>query len=306
MISVVIETWNLDTGAVELDPLAHLLARLAPQVAATGAEVVITHSGIPGEARAALGRLLGHNICWVELPPEAGYYEHKNRGFDAASGDVVAFIDGDCDPAATWLAALVAPFAEGALVVAGATSYPGTLGSLANQIDFPYFDAAARRREIADAPATVRNFFANNVAFARALFAAHRYPELPMFHGQCQVLGLVLLDAHVAIRFAPDARVTHAWPDDIPGFFAVRLLRGADTVSLLPHVLARYAPRAVPIARRLGALPALAIFGARAATATWTAVRRGPLVRGLGFVAVATLLDAVGAVAAPAVYRHLA
>jgi glycosyltransferase involved in cell wall biosynthesis len=301
VISVVIESWNVDAAT---DPLARLLASLSNQVA--GAEVVVTHAGITAETRAALDHVLGQPIRWLELPTSAGYYDHKNRGFDASTGDIVAFIDGDCTPVDDWLAQLTAPFAHGGRVVAGATSYAGALATLANQIDFPYWDAHARRATIEDAPPTVRNFFANNVAFARDVFAAHHYPTIePMFHGQCQVLGLQLLAEHIAVRFAAGARVTHAWPDGLRDLLAVRLLRGADTVSLLPYVLRTYAPSTVPTIEKLGALPTLALFGARAVSATRTALRRGPLVRGLAFVALSTVLDAIGAIAHPAVHRYL-
>ncbi|HEU0035561.1 MAG TPA: glycosyltransferase family 2 protein [Kofleriaceae bacterium] len=303
MISVVIETWNL--GARVEQPLADVLSRLAPQLA--GAELIVTHAGLDPDVRARLDRISDAlaAIRWLDVG-DAGYYEHKNRGFDAATGDIVAFLDGDCTPVAGWLAAIAAPFATGARVVAGATSYPGPLAALANAIDFPYFDGRdARRVAIADAPPTVRNFFANNVAFAREVFAARRYPAIePMFHGQCQVLGLQLLADGIEVHFAPAARVSHAWPDGVAEHLEVRLLRGADTVSLLPYVLATYAPRTAAPARRLGALPVLGLFGVRAALATWSALRDGPRLAGLGLVAYMTILDAIGAAARPLVYRR--
>ena len=85
MISVVIESWNIDGDTAGLD---RLLGLLAAQVAAADAEVVVTHSAIAGESRAALDRRLGRAIRWVELPAGATYYDHKNRGFDASTGDV--------------------------------------------------------------------------------------------------------------------------------------------------------------------------------------------------------------------------
>jgi hypothetical protein len=298
-VSVMIESWNLgeDLGKVERG-LWDLVDRLAPQIAAADAEVAITHRGLGDRARTSIERTLERPITWVALPDGAGYYEHKNRGFDATTGDIVAFLDGDCAPSETWLASLIRPIARGeAMVAAGMTSYPGELAALANQIDFPYFERGTGR---------VRNFFANNVAFAREVFAQRRYPTIePMFHGQCQVLGLQLLVEHVAIRFAADARVTHAWPADLAEWLEVRLLKGADTVSLLPYVIATYAPAALPIARRLGRFPALAILGLRAITGTWSALRRGPRLKGLGLVAAVTVLDAIGAAAAPSVYRRI-
>jgi hypothetical protein len=306
-ISVVIESWNIDGDTAGL---SRLLAILAPQVAAADAEVVITHADIPGDARAALDDRLGRAIAWVELPASATYYDHKNRGFDASTGDVVAFVDGDCEPTAGWLAALVAPIARGASVVAGSTSYAGALAPLANELDFPYFDWDDKRRRFAATSerttSLVRNFFANNVAFARPAFASRRYPTIgQMFHGQCQVLALRFVEANIPIVFARDARVTHAWPGSLAEWLEVRLLRGADTTKLLPHVLGTYAPRARPTAEKLGPLPALAILGARALTGAWAALRRGPALRGLALVAGVTAVDAIGATAAPAVYRFL-
>jgi hypothetical protein len=303
VISVVIESWNI---AGDARILAEHLALLAPQVAAHGAQVVVTHAGISVADRDAVGANATSPILWVDLPADAGYYEHKNRGFDAATGDIVAFIDGDCAPEPAWLDAIVAPFAGGAQVVAGATSYAGALAALANELDFPYF-AAPTFRFGATCPRgapTVLNFFANNVAFARDVFAKRRYPTItPMFHGQCQVLALELGDAGISITFAREARVTHGWPGGLRQWLEVRLLRGADARQLLPHVLTRYAPATVPVVRALGPLPALAMLAMRAMTGTVSALRRGPRASALALVVVVTALDAVGAVAAPAVYR---
>jgi hypothetical protein len=294
MISVVIECWNI---AGSREGLARLLAKLAPQL--DEAELVITTGG-PIAAKDELETLAGRAITWVELSADAGYYEHKNQGFDASTGDIVAFIDGDCDPCPGWLAALVRPIVDGeAQVVAGSTGYAGKLAQLANRIDFPYFfDDRAR--------STVRNFFANNVAFAREVFAARRYPDLaPMFHGQCQVLGLRLQDDGIPIRLAEAARVIHAWPAGVTEWLEVRLLRGADLASLLPHVAAHRAPRVAPVIANLGPVPALAVLGLRAVDATYRALRRGPRMRGLALVAGVSLVDAVGVAARPLVYRAI-
>jgi len=287
-VSIVVETWNLDG---ELELLRRLLALLTPQLG--DAELVITHACIPPILRAELAGELA--ITWVELPLTAGYYEHKNRGFAAARGDLVAFIDGDCEPDPVWLRHLTSPIACGdARVVAGHTSYAGSLARIANRLDFPYF-AHDRTR------GTVRNFFANNVAFARDAFLG--YPAIPcMFHGQCQVLALQLLAADIAIHYADAARVIHAWPANARSWLEVRLLRGADTTSLLPHVVAHYAPRAAKLAT--GRLPALAVLATRAVTAIPHALRHGPRIRSLALVAAVSLVDAIGCIAAPAVYRQ--
>ncbi|MFT3698095.1 MAG: hypothetical protein QM831_33445 [Kofleriaceae bacterium] len=186
------------------------------------------------------------------------------------------------------------PITDGAKVVAGFTTYPGELAPLANELDFPVF----RHR-----PGTVRNFFANNVAFATGAFTG--YPELPMFHGQCQVLALQLLATHISIVHAPTARVTHAWPDSPRAWLEVRLLRGADTSSLLPHVLGHYVPRVARVTNKLGRAPALAVLAGRAITGSVKALRTHHRAKGLALVAGVTLLDGIGCAAAPLVYRYL-
>ena len=286
-VSVVVETWNLDG---ELEHLRRLLAALAPQLG--DAELVITHACIPALLRAELAG--DRAVTWVPVELTAGYYDHKNLGFAAARGDIVAFIDGDCDPDPRWLGELVAPIVRGAArVVAGHTSYAGKLAAIATRLDFPTF-AHDRAR------GTVRNFFANNVAFARTAFTG--YPDIPcMFHGQCQVLGLQLLAAGIAIHHAAAARVIHAWPANARSWLEVRLLRGADTATLLPYVVAHYAPRAPKLAS--GRVPALAVLAARAAGGIAHALLHRRRARSLALVAGVTVVDAIGCIAGPAVYR---
>jgi len=86
----------VESAAEVIEELAPLLAALALEL--DGVEVVVTHVG------ARLDTPLVHR--WVQLPADAGYYEHKNAGFAATTGDVVAFIDGDCIANAFWLRTL--------------------------------------------------------------------------------------------------------------------------------------------------------------------------------------------------------
>ncbi len=246
--------------------LAELLTRLGRQSFPLErlAELVVTHDGLPAEAIARLAVRAGRRLTPVELPPGSGYYEHKNRGFEATTGEVVAFTDGDCAPCPGWLEALTDPIVRGeARVVAGSTRYPsGPAALAATAMDFPI---VVNR----DAPVSLRHFFANNVAFAREVFAARRgYPEAPrMFHGQCQMLALALQRDGTIIRFAPGASIEHAWPEGAREKLKTRLLKGADARSLVPHLARAYAPRLGRPIAHLGPLPALALLGARAVRA---------------------------------------
>ena len=81
MISVVIESWNARDRTA---PLERLLCTLAPQLG--DAELVVTHAGVPERAR--LERAAGRAITWLALPAAATYHDHKNRGFDATTGEI--------------------------------------------------------------------------------------------------------------------------------------------------------------------------------------------------------------------------
>ncbi len=156
--------------------------------------------------------------------------------------DVVVFADSDCWPDAGWLDALVAPFdTEGAQVTAGRTTYrDGLLGAAATTIDFMYFT---------DGPRWTKNFYANNVAFARAAFEAHPFPAGPdLYRGNCQLLGMQLAEAGIRIRFVPAARTIHRFPDRLSELMKLRLLRGRDLVRIAAPIVERHTP--------LGAQPA--------------------------------------------------
>lgn len=302
--SLVVETWNLggarrDAAAVE-DGLAALLARLRRQTLPLTAlrDVVVTHDGLGAPARARLDEVAGRGVTWVEVEPGAGYYEHKNRGFDATRGEVVAFVDADCAPAPAWLERLTAPIAGGeARVVAGATVYPRGPAALAGTaLDFPVFPSPL-------APGAVRGFFANNVAFARATFAARRFPPAPgMFKGPCQLLALALQADGVVVLRAPGARVEHAWPGGLREHLAMRLRRGADARAFAPHLALAYAPRLAPLVELAGPLPGLALLAARACHAGGRLAAARPTPRaalaGAAVITAATAVDAVGVVAA--------
>jgi mycofactocin glycosyltransferase len=292
--SIVIETWNLSrepeaAGAA----IGTLLAKLTPASAAP--EIIVTHEGIPSALRA---RHAG--VRWVELPRKSGYYEHKNAGFAASVGKVVAFIDGDCTPAAGWLDAIVEPIVSGrARVVAGRTVYGGGAArALETTLDFPMF--ASRR-----APSAVENFFANNVAFARDAFPG--YPQIPeMFHGQCQVLALTLAASGVVVHHAAGARVEHAFPEGRREWLRIHLLRGADASRLAPHVVGSRAPRLAKLTRRAAPLPALAAIGARAVVATARPSTPGRSRRtAVATIAAVTIVEALGAIAERTVHRRL-
>lgn len=260
--ALVLETNNLTGGGADVAgtvaSLDRLLRRLRTQTRPLTelAELVITHDGLPLDARGQLDRAAGIAIRWVQLSPDTDYYAAKNLGFDATRADVVAFADADCWPEPQWLEALFAPFVDDAIkITAGRTTYrTDILGTAASTIDFMYFQPPG-------AP-TTRNFYANNVAFRRAIFDEHRYATHDMYRGHCQIMATRLGQAGIPIEFVPAARTIHRFPDRLRELVKLRLLRGEDTCEITPHLMRTYAPVLAPLGN-LGPVMPLAVLAMR-------------------------------------------
>jgi hypothetical protein len=296
--ALVLETNNLRGGddaelvSATLERLfRHLQAQTLPL--ASLAEVVVTHDGLDAKSRARLEDAAGRPLRFVALVDGAGYYEAKNRGFDATTTPIVAFADGDCWPEPGWLEALLDPFGEAAVqVVAGRTTYrDDLLGTAASTIDFLYFPSQAGAGH-------TRNFYANNVAFRREVFARFRYRPAPrVYRGHCQDLGFRLHAAHVPVCFAEAAHTIHRFPDSRRALLRLRLLRGADTVAMAPRLLRSVSPRLSALANVPVAAP-LAVLAGRFAFSLGAVARRPSRTSRLACAAVVTGLSAVDAAGA--------
>ena len=285
--ALVLETNNLRGGAAAQRAVASLrrvVARLAAQTVplAALAQFVVTHDGLDEACREELRQLAGRPIDFVRIDARTGYYEAKNAGFaatDAGASDIVAFADADCDPAPDWLAELLAPFAraDAPEVVAGRTSYAATTaGAALTTIDFMYFPSPL-------APGATRNFYANNVAFRREVFARHGYQALAgVYRAHCQVLGLRLQEAGVALHHAPRAHTVHRLPDTWREALQLRWLRGRDTHGLAPHLVRAYLPAYLQWLARSGPLGPACVQLARLSFSLRALNRQGlPPQRGL-------------------------
>ena len=262
--ALILETNNL-RGADDAERVTasveRLLGRLAAQTRPLSSldEIVLTHDGLDPTQQARLTAAAGAPIRFVAVTPETGYYEAKNAGFDASHADVVVFGDADCWPDPAWLARLLAPFESGgAAVVAGRTTYrDDALGVAATAIDFMYFPSPLGEGK-------VRNFYANNVAFRRDVFAARRYQRAPgIYRGHCQQLGLRLAADGVEVRYEPAAHTVHRFPDGAAELLRLRLLRGADTVEMTPFLAEAFLPPRLRWLGRLGPLSPLGVLAVR-------------------------------------------
>jgi glycosyltransferase involved in cell wall biosynthesis len=109
--SVVVPARNAEAS------LARLLEALARQQP-TPAEVIVVDDAST-DATAAVAERLGARVLRTERQLFAG--GARNLGWDAASGDVVVFLDSDVVPTSSW----------GAGIVRAATDYPGALIGIA-------------------------------------------------------------------------------------------------------------------------------------------------------------------------------
>lgn len=301
-VALILETNNLrgtDDPRIVVRSVARLLRHLRAQSRSIERleEVVITHDGLDPASQNELEQAAGRSIRFEALPDGAGYYDAKNRGFDASTADIVVFADADCWPEPSWLEAITRPFFDPAvLIVAGRTTYrDDVLGAAATAIDFMYFPTPL-------GASCTRNFYANNVAFRRDVFSRFRYlPAEGIYRGHCQQLGFRLHAAGVPVRFVADARTVHRFPDSIREFVRLRLLRGADTVAIAPHLARSALPPpfdalgTIPTAAPLSILAARVVFSALAIDhqdlARARGVRRAACVAGVLGI---SLIDAAG------------
>jgi GT2 family glycosyltransferase len=162
-----------------------------------------------------------HSLSGVRLVTNTGargLAGARNCGVTAASGDVVAFLDDDACAAPSWLARLVAPFADervggtgGAVVADWRAGRPGWMPA-----EFDWV-VGCSYRGLPDGMARVRNVIGCNMAFRRsAVVAAGGFVEglgrvgaRPLGCEEtelCIRIGAAGLD----IVYTPDAVVHHA------------------------------------------------------------------------------------------------
>jgi glycosyltransferase involved in cell wall biosynthesis len=155
------------------------------------------------------------------------YCAGKNAGIDAATGSIVAMLDGDCTPEDDWLERLVAPIGSGVAGVAGKSRYVADSWE-ARTLSIPGFGYIVATE---DGTATGMNL--NNVAFRADVLREHRLDDRIRRNGGCIMLFRQLRAAGERIVYQPDAVVAHA-NDDIRGgaFVSKHFGRGFDAVAV--------------------------------------------------------------------------
>jgi glycosyltransferase involved in cell wall biosynthesis len=161
----------------------------------------------------------------------AGPASARNRGWQAATGQVVCFTDSDCVPASHWLATLLQGFTD------------WRVGAVAGSYDIANSDSWLARwvhREIMERhermPALVRAFGTYNVAIPRYVLEATGGfdPSYKRASGEDNDLSYRILKMGWRIAFMPEARVAHHHPERLwkylkdqarHGFWRMKLYR---------------------------------------------------------------------------------
>ena len=281
LVSVVVETVTAreDGGGGALaDELAGTIAALAAQTwpRASAEWLVVLDPDVPDGDREELGRRFPE-VRIVEAKAN-NYFEAKNAGAAAASGDFVALLDGDCEPDPQWLERLMARFEPEVAAVAGRTRYSGqTRGERIFSIpDFAYV--------LDTGEGQASGFNINNLVFRREILLAHPFESRIARNGGCYFLFHRLKAEGANILYEPDAIVHHG--NDVAGLGFVRkhFDRGHDGVDVyrLDH---ESVLRGTPLFRRFGAL-ALIAFSARRILLDWRNLLRHRRQIGIGLATV--------------------
>ncbi len=278
--------------------LGATLAALARQDVGEPFEVIVVDDGSRDDTR-AIATASGA-VTQVIDQPGAGPGAARNRGAAAATGEVLAFTDADCEPQPGWLRAGLAAIAAGADLVQGRVGPPPG-------IPVGPFDRTVY------VPGLSHLYETANLFVRRALFEdlggfeGWLMPDRSKELGEDVWLGWRARRAGARVEFCDAAAVHHAvFPRDAAGYVAerARLVHFPEIARRIPEVRDAVFYRRVFLNRRT-ALFDLAVAGAigaivlrrpalLAAVAPYArlAARDRPRVAGVRLAA-----DAVGAVA---------
>ena len=191
--------------------------------------------------------------------PTPGVSSARNRGIEAARGEVVALLDADCIADPRWLAELVAPFGD------------PQVGCVAGELRHGPAETAAQRQSVrmlgnwqrfatsSDPPYVVTA----NAAFRRSVFDEIGLFDPRMTRAQDVELSLRFNErSPLRVEYRPQAVAYHDHPSTQTGFFRQQLGwdYGAGLVEAKKRAEGRpgnHAPRLSPFAPQLRGLAAV-------------------------------------------------
>jgi len=195
-----------------------LASRLGELLAAVRSDVLAGEILIIAENRqvteVAPREHVSDDIALVSIPAARGLGYNRNRALEAASGDVVVFVDDDCWPADTWLHELLAPLDDPTIhaVMGNVHIRPSTfLGDSISALGFP---AGGSTGFAVMFPVDEEGFTTHistlNCALRDETFATvGRFDESLVFGGEDGELSHRISSAGLRVKFQPTALVEH-------------------------------------------------------------------------------------------------
>jgi glycosyltransferase involved in cell wall biosynthesis len=192
--TLIVESYTFDEGG-SADRFRRVIELAREMTARDGGDLIVIDTG----ALSAAPPLDGVRVLDAT---GKGYDEAKTRAVEAASGEYVLFLDGDCVPEPGWKDALLGELRSGAgPAVAGFTRYDGGfLAAFETILDFGFF-FPVRRRALAC-------YAFNNIGFVRRDFLSTQVPSKSL---RCSCFGHAQLYMRLGtpVILCPEARVRH-------------------------------------------------------------------------------------------------
>jgi glycosyltransferase involved in cell wall biosynthesis len=259
VVSVVLETVTPQTsvaGGRLIDRLAAPLSALAGQSYPQDRieRIVVIGREVPAAEREEIAQRYPEIVVVTSAPGH--YFDAKNQGATAGSGEIVTFLDGDCTPQPDWLERLVERFDPDVTGVAGCVRYTGdTL--LPRMMSVPDFGYILERSD-----GLASGFNLGNVAFRRSAILDNPLDARIVRNGGCYNLFHQLRAQGARIVYEPRARVEHAMDFEGLGFLKKHWTRGYDGLKVY-RLDEGGLFRGTRWYRRLGPLALIALHGRR-------------------------------------------
>lgn len=158
--------------------------------------------------------------------PTGDYYQLKNLGADEAKGEIILFLDSDVLPDPNWLSELLECFAAPEIQVVCGASYLESRSLIEKTLALTWFFPL---KPETDGMQPIDHFFANNLAFRRAVILENPFPDLSgTSRGSCIELAGSLRSKGIPIHQNLAARVCHPAPRSLLHVFRRAVAEGRD------------------------------------------------------------------------------
>ncbi len=172
-------------------------------------EIIVVNNA--GQAGAMVREIAQRHGARVLEQSNQGASAARNLGAQSARGDIVLFLDGDCEPDPNWVSAMIAPFAEPIVVGAGGMKQTHQRGLMPQfiQAEFDYrYDQVRSHRYI--------DFIdSGTAAYRREIFLQNRGFDTSLMDAEDVELSFRLSEQGHKMAFARNAIVFHEHPSSV-------------------------------------------------------------------------------------------